>query len=392
MRFLGVGPRCGPRPSGVGAMNEESVFAEALERPPAERAAFLQRACGTSRAAHGRRGVAGGPRAIGRTAGEAAIRTGADGGSRHGRLDRRRDAGSHADARQRTGPDPDRRGTPDRRGHRRHRRPLYAREATRRRRYGRGLGRPADGAGQSKVALKLIKAGMDSQAVLARFDQERQALAMMDHPNIAARPRWRPDADRPAVLRHGAGQRPAADEVLRRGQADAPRAARALRADLPGGAACPPEGHRPPRPQAGQHPGDADRRPADAEGDRLRRGQGHGGQADRRIAGHPVRRRGRHAGIHGARAGGLLRRRHRHAGRHLLAGRDPLRAADRAAADGCPAPEDGGDHRDDPDDPRGGAVEAQHPAVHRRSLPSLAALRRPSRASYPRCAASWTGW
>ena len=36
-----------------------------------------------------------------------------------------------------------------------------------------------------KVALKLIKTGMDSKAVLARFEQERQALAMMDHPNIA---------------------------------------------------------------------------------------------------------------------------------------------------------------------------------------------------------------
>jgi serine/threonine protein kinase len=36
-----------------------------------------------------------------------------------------------------------------------------------------------------KVALKLIKAGMDSKAVLARFDAERQALALMDHPNIA---------------------------------------------------------------------------------------------------------------------------------------------------------------------------------------------------------------
>src|SRR5262245_46023736 len=36
-----------------------------------------------------------------------------------------------------------------------------------------------------KVALKLIKPGMDSRAVLARFDAERQALALMDHPNIA---------------------------------------------------------------------------------------------------------------------------------------------------------------------------------------------------------------
>jgi len=35
------------------------------------------------------------------------------------------------------------------------------------------------------VAVKLIKSGMDSKAVLARFEAERQALAVMDHPNIA---------------------------------------------------------------------------------------------------------------------------------------------------------------------------------------------------------------
>jgi Protein kinase domain len=35
------------------------------------------------------------------------------------------------------------------------------------------------------VALKLIKPGMDSRQILARFEAERQALALMDHPNIA---------------------------------------------------------------------------------------------------------------------------------------------------------------------------------------------------------------
>jgi len=35
------------------------------------------------------------------------------------------------------------------------------------------------------VALKVIKPGMDSKQVIARFESERQALAMMDHPNIA---------------------------------------------------------------------------------------------------------------------------------------------------------------------------------------------------------------
>jgi serine/threonine-protein kinase len=36
-----------------------------------------------------------------------------------------------------------------------------------------------------KVALKVIKPGMDSRPVVARFEAERQALALMDHPNIA---------------------------------------------------------------------------------------------------------------------------------------------------------------------------------------------------------------
>ena len=36
-----------------------------------------------------------------------------------------------------------------------------------------------------KVALKIVKAGMDTRQVVARFEAERQALAMMDHPNIA---------------------------------------------------------------------------------------------------------------------------------------------------------------------------------------------------------------
>ena len=36
-----------------------------------------------------------------------------------------------------------------------------------------------------EVALKIIKPGMDSQQVIARFEGERQALALMDHPHIA---------------------------------------------------------------------------------------------------------------------------------------------------------------------------------------------------------------
>ena len=36
-----------------------------------------------------------------------------------------------------------------------------------------------------RVALKLIKSGMDSKQIVARFEAERQALAMMDHQHIA---------------------------------------------------------------------------------------------------------------------------------------------------------------------------------------------------------------
>ena len=36
-----------------------------------------------------------------------------------------------------------------------------------------------------RVALKIIKLGMDTKQIVARFEAERQALALMDHPNIA---------------------------------------------------------------------------------------------------------------------------------------------------------------------------------------------------------------
>src|SRR5712672_1352201 len=39
-----------------------------------------------------------------------------------------------------------------------------------------------------KVALKILKPGMDTRLVIARFEAERQALAIMDHPNIAKVP------------------------------------------------------------------------------------------------------------------------------------------------------------------------------------------------------------
>ena len=57
-----------------------------------------------------------------------------------------------------------------------------------------------------KVALKIIKPGMDTRQVIARFEAERQALALMDHPNIAKVLDAGTTDRRPALLRHGAGQ------------------------------------------------------------------------------------------------------------------------------------------------------------------------------------------
>ena len=163
-----------------------------------------------------------------------------------------------------------------------------------------------------QVALKLIKTGMDSRGVLARFDAERQALALMDHPNIAR------------IYDGGltpAGQPFFVMELVRgvplTEYCDQQRLTVQARLELfvvglPGGAARPPERDHPPRPQAGKRPGNGGGRPADAEGDRLRRGQGDRGEADRH---EPGRRRGdrRHSGVHVARAGRPVVDGHRYA-------------------------------------------------------------------------------
>ena len=67
-----------------------------------------------------------------------------------------------------------------------------------------------------KVALKIIKPGMDSSQVVARFEAERQALALMDHTEHRQGPRRRHHRHRPPLLRHGAGQRHPDHRVLRR--------------------------------------------------------------------------------------------------------------------------------------------------------------------------------
>ena len=65
-----------------------------------------------------------------------------------------------------------------------------------------------------RVALKVIKPGMDTRQVIARFEAERQALALMEHPNIARVLEAGRDRQRPAIFRDGAGPRCANHRIL----------------------------------------------------------------------------------------------------------------------------------------------------------------------------------
>jgi hypothetical protein len=124
-----------------------------------------------------------------------------------------------------------------------------------------------------RVALKIIKLGMDTKDVVARFEQERQALALMDHLNIArvfdagAR-NWA------TLLSSWNWCEESNYRLLRSGAIAHRRAAQALHAGLPRRATRAPERDHPPRPQAVQCAGHHARWSARAEGHRLRYSQG----------------------------------------------------------------------------------------------------------------------
>ena len=176
---------------------------------------------------------------------------------------------------------------------------------------------------------------MDTKEVVARFESERQALALMDHPAIAKVFDGGSTPGGPAVLRDGV--RRTASRSPSTATSTSSRTAERLELlvrGLRGRPARAPEGHHPPRPQAVEHPG---RRLVDgkaaAEDHRLRNRQGD------RAAARPSKTLFTELGAvigtpeyMSPEQADSDRPGRRHPDRRLLAGRRALPAADRGAA------------------------------------------------------------
>ena len=215
------------------------------------------------------------------------------------------------------------------------------------------------------VALKIIKPGMDTAQVIARFESERQALALMDHPNIA--------------------------KVLDAGATDSgrPYFVMELVKGVPITEFCD-KNHLPPEArlklfidvchaiQHAHHKGiiHRDIKPSNVmvtlhDGVPVVKVIDFGvakatvQKLTERDAVHRLRPDDRHAGLHEPRAGGDERPGHRHPQRRLLAGRAALRAVDRHDAAGGQAACGGGLRRDAAADPRGRSAAAEHAACRR---------------------------
>ncbi len=108
-----------------------------------------------------------------------------------------------------------------------------------------------------KVALKIIKLGMDTRQVIARFEAERQALALMDHPSIAkVLDAGATETGRPYFVMELVTGR-LHHRVLRQEQPEHQGPTGPVSPGLPRRAARPPKGHHPPGYQALQCHGHA---------------------------------------------------------------------------------------------------------------------------------------
>ena len=130
------------------------------------------------------------------------------------------------------------------------------------------LAERAEGGFEQRAAIKLVKRGMDSDAILRRFLRERQILAGLEHPNVARLlDGGVTDDGQPYFAMEYVEGEPLTD-VLRRRALGRRGAAAPVRGRLPRRPARARQAGRPPRPQALEHAGHR-RRPAEAA--RLRR-------------------------------------------------------------------------------------------------------------------------
>ena len=186
----------------------------------------------------------------------------------------------------------------------------------------------SDDAYQKRVAIKVLKRGMDTDAIVGRFRNERQILASLEHPYIAGLLDGGTTADGLPYFAMEYVEGQTIVEYCESRRLDTTARLRAVHEDLRGGAVRPPEPDHPPRHQAAER---ARGRRRHAQASRLRHCKAAQSGAGRADAG--ADRRGpaaddprvREPGT-GAGPGGH----HRH--RRLLAGRTAVRAADGAPA------------------------------------------------------------
>ena len=248
---------------------------------------------------------------------------------------------------------------------------------------------------ERRVALKIIKPGMDTRQVIARFEAERQALAMMDHPNIAkVLDAGTTDTGRPYFVMELVKGVPIT-QYCDEHQTDATRAAGTVHRRLPGRAARPSKGDHSPRHQAvatcWSPSTTIGRSPRSSTLAWPRRLQQRLTEKTMFTAVRPDRR---HARVHEPRAGQAEPTGHRYTQRHLFAGRAALRTADRRDAVRSQATPQSAAFDEmlriiREEEPPTAELQAQHAASRCRRSPPIGTSNPRSSARWS--AASWTG-
>ena len=182
------------------------------------------------------------------------------------------------------------------------------------------------------VAVKVLKPGAIERQAAARFEFERQALAILNHQAIAKVFDAGFAAGRAALPGDGVRAGDLADDVRRQRSARHRPAPRTVRRSVRRRPSRPPERHHPPRPQALEHPRARSRRSHRRQSDRLRDREGPRPEADRGVPLHAARADARNAGVHESRAGGIQGFSSGRPHRPLRPRAHPVRAAHRCAA------------------------------------------------------------